>query len=132
MMIPSRILSGIFSRYHKHFIIFAPLGAAALLFLLPALTQEALAFILIAALGFCCGAVYPNVLNFTYEYAAGKTATVDGFITFATGVGGTVVSAAFGFLLDGIGFKSSFIVLALVMSLDIFAGLWCRHHPSTQ
>ncbi|MDY6304412.1 MAG: MFS transporter [Oribacterium sp.] len=132
MMIPSRILSGIFSRYHKHFIIFAPLGAAALLFLLPALTQEALAFILIAALGFCCGAVYPNVLNFAYEYAAGKTATVDGFITFATGVGGTVVSAAFGFLLDGIGFKSSFIVLALVMSLDIFAGLWCRHHPSTQ
>ena len=132
MMIPSRILSGIFSRYHKHFIIFAPLGAAALLFLLPALTQEALAFILIAALGFCCGAVYPNVLNFAYEYAAGKTATVDGFITFATGVGGTVVSAAFGFLLDGIGFKSSFIVLALVMSLDIFAGLWCRHHPTNQ
>lgn len=123
-MIPSRILCGIFERHRRRLIVAAPLGAAALLAVLAVQRFVLPSFFFAAVLGFFCGAVYPNVLTYAYDFSAGKTATVVGLITFATGVGGTLLSAFFGFWLTDFGVLGSFLILAGLMLVDTAAALW--------
>ena len=118
-MIPSRILCGIFARCRHRLIIAAPAGAAFFLALLTTISNEYAAFMIIFLLGFFCGAVYPNVLTYAADFAGGRTATVTAAITVATGIGATIVAAAFGFLQMSAGFRGSFLVLAVLLALDI-------------
>ena len=126
-MIPSRILCGIFARYRQQLIYAAPAGAAFFLALLTTLSNTYAAFAVIFLLGFCCGAIYPNVLTYAADFAGSKTATVTAAITVATGVGATIISAAFGFLQMSTGFRGSFLILAALLAVDIlFAVLVTR------
>ncbi len=122
-MIPSRVLCGYFCRYRRFLLCAAPTGAAVLLGILSAVTNEYAAFVLVFILGFFCGAVYPNVLTYAADFSGKKTATVIAAITVATGVGGTVISAAFGFLETAIGFTGSFRILAVILALDLLFAL---------
>lgn len=122
-MIPARILCGYFCRHRRLLLCAAPTGAAILLAVLSAVTNEYLAFVLVFCLGFFCGAVYPNVLTYASDFSGTKTATVTAAITVATGVGGTVISAAFGFLETAIGFTGSFRILAIILATDLLFAL---------
>ncbi len=122
-MIPSRILCGIFSRYRHILLCAAPTGAAIMLMLLAFTSNEYLAFVLVIIMGFFCGAVYPNVLTYAADFSGTRTATVIAAITVATGVGGTVVSAAFGFLETAVGFTGSFVILAIILAADLLFAL---------
>lgn len=122
-MIPSRILCGYLCKHRRLLLCAAPTGAAILLAVLPAVVNEYVAFVLVFCLGFFCGAVYPNVLTYAADYSGTKTATVIAAITVATGVGGTVISAAFGFLETAIGFTGSFRILALILATDLLFAL---------
>ena len=123
-MIPSRILCGIFVRFRSKMIIFTCIGAALFLFLLAGMRQVIPTFIVVFILGMFCGAVYPNVLTYADDFANGKTATVISAITVATGIGGTLVSAVFGYMEQAVGFSWSFIILGILMLIDaVFASL---------
>lgn len=122
-MIPSRIICGYLCRYRRFLLCAAPTGAALLLGILSAVTNEFAAFVLVFCLGFFCGAVYPNVLTYAADFSGTRTATVIAAITVATGVGGTVISAAFGFLETAIGFTGSFRILAVILALDLLFAL---------
>lgn len=122
-MIPSRILCGYLCKHRRLLLCAAPTGAAILLAVLPAVVNEYVAFVLVFCLGFFCGAVYPNVLTYAADYSGTKTATVIAAITVATGVGGTVISAAFGFLETAIGFTGSFRILAIILATDLLFAL---------
>ncbi|SFG81963.1 MFS transporter [Oribacterium sp. WCC10] len=122
-MIPSRVLCGYFCKYRHILLCAAPTGAAILLAILSAVTNEYVAFVIVFILGFFCGAVYPNVLTYAADFSGTRTATVTAAITVATGVGGTVVSAIFGFLETAIGFTGSFRILAFILALDLLFAL---------
>lgn len=117
-MIPSRFLCGLFAKHRSRLIYIAPLGAALMLALLTVAQSELMAFVVVFALGFFCGGVYPNVLTYVADFAGGRTATVTAAITVATGVGATIISAIFGFLHAGFGFTGAFLILALLLGID--------------
>ena len=73
------------------------------------------AVILSFILGFFSGAIYPNVLNFAMENAGNKSATATGLITAATGLGGAVITASFGFVAELFGIRTAFDVLSVLM-----------------
>ncbi len=122
-MIPSRILCGVFSRYRHILLCVSPVGAAIMLVALAFARNEYFAFAVVTFMGFFCGAVYPNVLTYAADFSGTRTATVIAAITVATGVGGTVVSAAFGFLETAVGFTGSFIILAIILAADLLFAL---------
>lgn len=122
-MIPSRILCGILCKYRHILLCAAPTGAALMLVLLAFTSNEYIAFFLVIVMGFFCGAVYPNVLTYAADFSGSKTATVTAAITVATGIGGTLVSAVFGFLETAVGFRGSFVVLAFILALDLIFAL---------
>jgi len=122
-MIPSRILCGIFAKYRKQLLCIAPLGATLFLCGLSFVQGETVAFLVVCILGFFCGAVYPNVLTYAADFAGKRTATVTATITVATGIGGTVLSAAVGFMEEVFGYRGSFLVLTVIMGIDIIAAI---------
>ncbi len=123
-MIPSRILCGIFAKHRSVLLCLASIGSTLFLLFLAMTKSEGLTFVVIFILGIFCGAVYPNVLTYAADFAGKRTATVTAAITVATGIGGTVVSAAFGFWEMALGYQNSFFILAVIMALDIVVSIW--------
>ena len=131
-MIPSRILCGFLTSHRKIMLTVAPAGAAVMLVALAGVTIEFPAFLTVFILGIFCGAVYPNVLTYAADFSGMWTATVIAAITVATGVGGTLATAAFGFLTEAFGYKGGFIILAMIIAIDvIFAVLVVKKKSKT-
>ncbi|MCR5665248.1 MAG: MFS transporter [Eubacterium sp.] len=122
-MIPSRLLSGVLVRYRKAMLVSAPLGAALLLLACSGINTTGALLVFAFATGFFCGVIYPNVLTYASDFAGSRTATVMSAITIATGLGGAIISAAFGFVASWVGFSGTFRVLAAVLAIDVILAI---------
>ena len=80
-------------------------------------------YLLSALLGLFCGSIYPYVLNMSYGFSGGYTATMTGMITAATGIGGVVFTTLTGVLSDIIGFRKSFGFIALFFGISILVAI---------
>lgn len=120
-MIPSRLLCGAWHEKRASVLLTAAAGVSILAFLLSIVQDAGLAVFLSFVMGFFSGAVYPSVLNYSVDFASGRTATATGLITAATGLGGAVVAAAFGWVADYHGMRTAFDLLGAFMAIDIAA-----------
>ena len=120
-MIPSRLLCGAWHEKRAFVLMSAVAGVSIFAFLLSTVQDARLVVFLSFVMGFFSGAVYPSVLNYSVDFANGRTATVTGLITAATGLGGAVVAAAFGWISDYYGMRTAFDILGAFMVMDIAA-----------
>ena len=117
-MIPSRLLSGYLEKYRGSVLVLSSVMIAVLLYLLSGTSSAAAAIVISFAMGFFSGTIYPCVLNDSAGFAGGRTATVAGWITASTGLGGAVITAVLGSLSDRYGLQESFILLGGWILLD--------------
>ncbi|MFZ2755338.1 MAG: MFS transporter, partial [Atopobiaceae bacterium] len=101
----------------------ACVGAGVLTAAMSLLSSSVAAVALAAAMGFFCGAVYPCVLAYDVDFAGGRTATATGLITAATGLGGAIVTLAFGWMSDALGMRMAFALLGGLMLVDVAAAV---------
>ena len=126
VMIPSRVLVGLFSRHAKKILIAAIIAIPLITWLITMMTDARFVIALIIPLGFACGAIYPSVLSTLMAFSGNKKATATAMITTATGIGGVVFTALTGFMADRIGLQgsmlalSAFFILSLVSVLALF------------
>jgi len=120
-MIPSRMICGYLQKRKGILLITAASGTALAAVVMSVVQSGNTAVILSFILGFFSGAIYPNVLNFAMENAGNKSATATGLITAATGLGGAVITASFGFVAELFGIRTAFDVLSVLMIMDIAA-----------
>ncbi|MCH3943652.1 MAG: MFS transporter [Atopobiaceae bacterium] len=118
-MIPSRMLCGAQAARRGPLLVAACVGAGVLTASMALLSSSAAAVALAAAMGFFCGAVYPCVLAYVVDFAAGRTATATGLVTAATGLGGAIVTLAFGWMSDALGMRMAFAFLGGLMLVDV-------------
>ncbi|WP_024866740.1 MFS transporter [Butyrivibrio sp. FCS014] len=126
VMIPSRVLVGLFARHAKKILITAIIAIPVITALITIMTNAGAVMALIVPLGFACGAIYPSVLSTLIRFAGNRKATATAMITTATGIGGVVFTALTGFLAEQIGLKgailslSAFFIISMISVLVLF------------
>ena len=118
-MVPSRLLCGNQSRHKDIILVGACAGAGIFAAAFGLLGSADLSAVLAFVLGFFCGAVYPSVLGYCADYAGERTATATGLITAATGLGGAIVTAGFGWMAAALGMRAAFEILGALMMVDV-------------
>ena len=126
VMIPSRVLVGLFARHAKKILITAIIAIPVITALITMMTDAGAVMALIVPLGLACGAIYPSVLSTLIRFAGNRKATATAMITTATGIGGVAFTALTGVMAERIGLKgamlalSAFFVISLVSVLVLF------------
>ncbi|WP_026520665.1 MFS transporter [Butyrivibrio sp. VCB2001] len=123
VMIPSRVLVGLFSRHAKKILIAAIIAIPLITWLITMMTDARFVIALIIPLGFACGAIYPSVLSTLIAFSGNKKATATAMITTATGIGGVVFTALTGFMADRIGLQGSMLALSAFFILSLISVL---------
>ena len=128
-MIPSRLLCGWLHQHRALLLLSAAIGVTLLAAWMSIIQIPYAAILMSFCLGFFSGAVYPSVLNYSVDFSGSRTATATGMITAATGLGGAIIAALFGWITELYDIRTAFDILAAFMSLDILAALWLiRRH----
>ena len=123
VMIPSRVLVGLFSRHAKKILIAAIIAIPLITWLITMMTDARFVIALIIPLGFACGAIYPSVLSTLMAFSGNMKATATAMITTATGIGGVVFTALTGFMADRIGLQGSMLALSAFFILSLISVL---------
>ncbi len=123
VMIPARVLVGIFAYHAKKILIAAIISIPIITWLITMLNDAGLVITMIVPLGLACGAIYPSVLSTLIPFSGDKKATATAMITTATGIGGVVFTAFTGFMADRIGFKGAILMLSAFFIISFVAVL---------
>ncbi len=123
VMIPSRVMVGLFSRHAKKILIAAIIAIPLITWLITMMTDARFVIALIIPLGFACGTIYPSVLSTLIAFSGNKKATATAMITTATGIGGVVFTALTGFMADRIGLQGSMLALSAFFILSLISVL---------
>ena len=130
VMIPSRILVGLFSRHAKKILTAAIIAIPVITLAITIITDAGLVIALIIPLGFACGAIYPSVLSTLISFSGNKKATATAMITTATGIGGVVFTALTGFMADRIGLQGAMLVLSAFFVISLISVLCTKRIAS--
>ena len=126
VMIPSRVLVGLFAQHAKKILISAIIAIPLITTVIAIMSDATAVMILCVPLGFACGAIYPSVLTTLMQFSGNRKATATAMITTATGIGGVVFTALTGIMADGIGLRgamvalSAFFILSLISVIVLF------------
>ncbi|WP_026516403.1 MFS transporter [Butyrivibrio sp. MC2021] len=112
VMIPSRVLVGVFSKYVRKLLLIAVVAIPCITAIISRMNSPWAVLILCIPLGFACGAIYPCVLNVMLDYSANRKATATAMITTATGIGGVIFTALTGILGERLGLRNAILCLA--------------------
>lgn len=126
VMIPSRVLVGLFARHAKRILVTSIIAIPVITWLITLMDSDSAVMALIIPLGFACGAIYPSVLTTLIGFSGNRKATATAMITTATGIGGVVYTALTGFLAERIGLKGSMLALAAFFILSLISVLALR------
>ncbi len=126
VMIPSRVLVGLFARHAKRILVTSIIAIPVITWLITLMDSDSAVMALIIPLGFACGAIYPSVLTTLIGFSGNRKATATAMITTATGIGGVVFTALTGFLAERIGLKGSMLALAAFFILSLISVLALR------
>ena len=127
VMIPSRILVGLFAQHAKKILIGAIIAIPVITTIIAMMSNGNIVMALCIPLGFACGAIYPSVLATLLQFSGDKKATATAMITTATGIGGVVFTALTGILAGNIGLRaamvslSAFFIISLISVLVLFS-----------
>ena len=126
VMIPSRILVGLFAKHAKKILIASIIAIPTITVIIAMISNGNAVMALCIPLGFACGAIYPSVLTTLMQFSGNRKATATAMITTATGIGGVIFTALTGFLADSIGLRaamvslSAFFIISLISVLILF------------
>lgn len=126
VMIPSRVLVGLFAQHAKKILIAAIIAIPLITTVISMMNDGNIVMVLCVPLGFACGAIYPSVLTTLMQFSGNRKATATAMITTATGIGGVVFTALTGIMAEGIGLRgamvalSAFFVLSLISVIVLF------------
>ncbi len=123
MMIPSRLVSGKFSRHAIRNLLAATVAIPFLTIAMTFTSDVWLEIVLGGALGFACGAIYPNCLTLAMKYSGRFSATAVGIITTATGIGGVIGTGLMGIMADHLGYSMAMVLLAILFMVDILIAI---------
>ncbi len=126
VMIPSRVLVGLFASHAKKILVAAIIAIPLITCMITMMSDANAVIALIIPLGFACGAIYPSVLSTLIPISGNKKATATAMITTATGIGGVVFTALTGFLAERISINgaimtlSAFFIISLISVLALY------------
>ena len=123
VMIPSRVLTGRFSRYARRILLAATLAIPCVTVAAASLSDSRLVMLLCVPLGLASGAIYPCSLTMLLPFAGKRTATATGMITTATGIGGVAFTAFTGFAAELWGIRVAMASLGGFVLLSALAVL---------
>ena len=123
VMIPSRVLVGLFARYAKKILVASIISIPVVTWLITMMNNASTVLVLIIPLGFACGAIYPSVLTTLISFSGNRKATATAMITTATGIGGAVFTALTGFLAEKIGLNGAMLSLAAFFIVSLISVL---------
>ena len=126
VMIPSRALVGIYSKYARKILIASVIAIPLISAVISRADSGVIALVLCIPLGFACGAIYPSVLNILMEYCADKKATATGMITTATGIGGAIFTALTGIMGEKMGLRNAILALSGFFIISVVSVLCLR------
>ena len=126
VMIPSRALVGIYSKYARKILIASVIAIPLISAVISRADSGVIALVLCIPLGFACGAIYPGVLNILMEYCADKKATATGMITTATGIGGAIFTALTGIMGEKMGLRNAILALSGFFIISVVSVLCLR------
>ncbi len=121
VMIPSRVLVGLFSKYSKKILIAAIIAIPLITVVIAFANSAELVMTLCIPLGFACGAIYPSVLTTLMEYSGDRKATATAMITTATGIGGAAFTALTGILAGSMGLRGAMVALSAFFILSLIS-----------
>lgn len=121
VMIPSRVLVGLFAKYSRKILIAAIIAIPLITVIIAFANSAELAMALCIPLGFACGAIYPSVLTTLMEYSGDRKATATAMITTATGIGGAAFTALTGILAGSMGLRGAMIALSAFFILSLIS-----------
>ena len=123
VMIPSRVLVGIFARHAKKILLGAVIAIPLFTSLITMAPDAGTVMILIIPLGLACGAIYPSVLATLIGFSGNRKATATAMITTATGIGGVAFTALTGLLAENIGLKGAMLSLSAFFLISLISVL---------
>ena len=123
VMIPSRVLVGLFSKHSRKILIAAIIAIPVFTVAIASVSQETAVMLLCVPLGFACGAIYPCVLNVLMQYSGNRKATATAMITVSTGIGGVVFTAFTGILAESFGIAQAMMILSACFIISLAAAL---------
>ena len=124
VMIPSRVLVGLFSKHSRKILIAAIIAIPVFTVAIASVSQETAVMLLCVPLGFACGAIYPCVLNVLMQYSGNRKATATAMITVSTGIGGVVFTAFTGILAESFGIAQAMMILSSCFIVSLIAALF--------
>ncbi len=123
VMIPSRVLVGLFARHAKKILVAAIIAIPLTTFMITMTDNAQVVMALIIPLGLASGAIYPSVLATLIGVSGNRKATATAMITTATGIGGVAFTALTGFLAEKIGLKGAMLSLAAFFVISLISVL---------
>ena len=124
VMIPSRVLVGLFSKHSRKILIAAIIAIPVFTVAIASVSQETAVMLLCVPLGFACGAIYPCVLNVLMQYSGNRKATATAMITVSTGIGGVAFTAFTGILAESFGIAQAMMILSSCFIVSLIAALF--------
>ena len=98
VMIPSRVLVGIFSKHARKILLAAVITIPVVTIMISMMNSGIPSMLLCIPLGFASGAIYPSVLTTLMRFSGNRKALATAMITTATGIGGALFTALTGIL----------------------------------
>lgn len=132
VMIPSRVLVGIFSKHARKILLAAVITIPVVTIMISMMNSGIPSMLLCIPLGFASGAIYPSVLTTLMRFSGNRKALATAMITTATGIGGALFTALTGILagfygrvLTGnIAIRATMVTLAAFFLLSLEAVLF--------
>ena len=113
MMIPARLLAGLFDKYRREVLIFGFVCMTILLVVMYTTTSGMVGLICMGAIGFVAGPLYSTLIGLGAESFPKNAGTMTSLITAGQGIGGAASPFLMGLISDSVGTQSAYLMLAL-------------------
>lgn len=122
VMIPSRVLVGIFSKHARKILLAAVITIPVVTIMISMMNSGIPSMLLCIPLGFASGAIYPSVLTTLMRFSGNRKALATAMITTATGIGGALFTALTGILAGFYGrvLTGNIAIRATMVTLAVF------------
>ncbi len=113
-MIVGRVICGMLYRYRRQLLSICFLGTSASLVALILFPNVYTGYICFSAIGFFLCSIWPNLMGVTVESYEGNSAKAAGIVSAGCGIGAVLSPLMLGVLMDGVGLRMGFGVLAFL------------------
>ena len=113
MMIPARLLAGLFNKYRREVPIVSFVCMSVLLVLMYTTSSGTVGLVCMAAIGFMIGPLYSTLLGLAAESFPKNAGTMTSLITAGQGIGGAASPFLMGLISGSVGTQNAYLMLSL-------------------